>query len=136
MQPRKTHQEIHDIPITMTQSTSCMGGATPPPHSQQPFTHRHPVLRPECAPHSTDGLNRFGMLQWRRRGKGQRSHSVAHYHSHDINRDQFAKNCTRKPCSTKHSNPHRRLGTPFKSHWLLKPCLAITFVQGYFLLLA
>ena len=33
-----TSMTFHHTPITMTQATSCMGGATPPPHSQRLFT--------------------------------------------------------------------------------------------------
>ena len=47
----KAHQDVHNI--SMTQTTSCMGGATPPSSNQWSFTHRQLLLRPECASHST-----------------------------------------------------------------------------------
>ena len=66
-----TSTTFHHTPITMTQPTSCVNGATPPPHSQPPFTHwqaRHSTWIPE----HVSWLSRLGRLlpsQWRGRGK-------------------------------------------------------------------
>ena len=80
-QPRqhwKAHHDIHNIlPTTMTQPTSCMGGATQPSHSEW---HLQPLFWPECARHSTvvlDLINQLNHLlpgQRRGCGMGQRSH--------------------------------------------------------------
>ena len=72
------NHDFHDIPphpITITQPTSCVGGATPPPHSQWPFTYRQPLLCPpfHLGPHLTESAS------WQANGggvvKGQRSRS-------------------------------------------------------------
>ena len=70
-----TSMTFHHIPTTTTQPTSYVGGASPPPHNQQPLTASPPV-RPLLG-------------QWRGRGKGQRSHQEkvhAYSHSCHINR--------------------------------------------------
>ena len=42
IQPHNTKMHtmpLHHTPHTTMQPTSCMGGAAPPPHNHQPFTH-------------------------------------------------------------------------------------------------
>ena len=83
-QHQKAHMmTFHYTPTTITQPTSCVGGASPPPHNQQPW---QPLLQPDCPRHSTwvfNWLNRNGGPppgQWSGRGKrlmreGARTHS-------------------------------------------------------------
>ena len=87
---------IQPHPHTMTQHTSCVGRATPPPHSHQPFTNCQPLLQPDHARNFTwvlkliNQLSRIWRLlagQWSGVAMVKAADSWGHTHSYlcDIN---------------------------------------------------
>ena len=70
-----------------TKPTSSVGGASPPPHDQQPFTHWKPLLQPDCAHNYTWVLHLINWGgQWRGRDKRSKVTLREGAHSHLINR--------------------------------------------------